>query len=498
MAKKPIPGMQETALSSLANQFPGSGGRGGSNSAAGTTTGADSASPGGTPVTSTTYVRKGVGGWILALAVLICLSAATVSLSAPSLRPVVRDLFSEFVPAVPQHYVDFLVGQSRDSVEINLAALDGRIEGLRGAIDSVAAGASANSDEMREFLTGALTFGTARRLEQSFTRLKSDLKTSQEQGEAKIANAGEAREALAAQLSTLESATDEIRNFFGGRLDEVKEADTVLDGRLSITESQAATSASVLSGIEERLNVAEAAAAPVAGRIDDVEARTTAQDGVIAAQEEVIATQKGAIAAQTAAVDSLTAAVNTLAQARIERIRPLLLILHLNNAITANRSYKASLDAATEAIATISAASGDATAASTVATLRRHEGDSIPSRDEITRSFDTISEAVLVAREPSRIESLRVSIVSLLEAALDKPAPAVSENDQMKSKLRAIRTALRGGRLDEALEATSSLDSPKHRVQFNAWRAQARARLEVDTAVAALEAMAFRYLRTGR
>ena len=470
-------------------------------------------------MTSTTYVRKGVGGWILALAVLICLSAATVSLSAPSLRPVVRDLFADFVPTVPQRYVDFLVGQSRDSVEINLAALDGRIEGLRGAIDSVAAGASTDSDEMREFLTGALTFGTARRLEQSFTRLKSDLKTSQEQAEAKIANAGEAREALAAQLSTLESATDEIRNLFGGRLDEVKEAATVFDGRLAITESRAASSTSVVSGIEERLDevkeattvfdgrlaimesqaasstsavsgieerlrVAEDAAAPVAGRIDEVEARTTAQEG--------------AIAAQTAAVESLTAAVNTLAQARIERIRPLLLILHLNNAITANRPYKASLDAAAEALATISAASGDATIASTVATLRRHEGDSIPSRDEITRSFDTISEAVLIAQEPSRIESLRVSIISLLEAALDKPAPAVSENDQMKSKLRAIRTALRGGRLDEALEATSSLDSPKYRVQFNAWRAQARARLEVDAAVAALEAMAFKYMRDGR
>jgi hypothetical protein len=57
---------------------------------------------------------------------------------------------------------------------------------------------------------------------------------------------------------------------------------------------------------------------------------------------------------------------------------------------------------------------------------------------------------------------------------------------------------LRGGRLDEALEATSNLDSPKYRLQFNAWRAQARARLEVDAAVAALEAMSFKYLYAGR
>jgi hypothetical protein len=68
----------------------------------------------------------------------------------------------------------------------------------------------------------------------------------------------------------------------------------------------------------------------------------------------------------------------------------------------------------------------------------------------------------------------------------------------MKSTLRSIRTALRGGRLDEALEATSNLDSPKYRLQFNAWRAQARARLEVDAAVAALEAMSFKYLYARR
>ncbi|MDG2284667.1 MAG: hypothetical protein P8N43_03940 [Alphaproteobacteria bacterium] len=480
--------MHETALSSLANQFPGSGGRGGRNSADETAEGPASASLAGTPAASgpTTYVRKGASGWVLALAVLICLFAATVSLSAPSLRPVVRDLFAEYGPMVPQRYVDFLVGQSRDSVEINLAALDGRIEGLRGAIDAVADGASADSDEMREFLTGALTFGTARRLEQKFTGLESELRTSREQGVAKNANADEAREALAAQLSTLENATDEVRNLLGSQLDEVKEVDVVFDGRLSLTESKVASSASLLSGIEERfpgieerLRAAEEAAALVPGRIDDVEARTTVQEA--------------AIAAQTAAVEGLTTAINTLSQARIERIRPLLLILHLNNAITANRPYKASLDAATEALATISAASGDA-ATSAVATLRRHEGDRIPSRDEITRSFNTISQSVLIAQEPSRIESLRVSIVSLLEAALDKPASGGSENDKMKSTLRAIRAALHGGRLDEALEIASNLDSPKYRVPFNAWRAQARARLDVDAAVSVLDAMAFKYL----
>jgi DNA repair exonuclease SbcCD ATPase subunit len=486
MAKKPIPGMQETALSSLADQFPGSGGRGGSNPAAGTTTGPDSPSSDGTPPTSasTTYVRKGVSGWVLALAVLICLSAATVSLSAPSLRPVVRDLAAKFLPMVPQSYVDFLVGQSRDVVEINLSALDGRIAGLREAIAAVTDGAATDSDEMREFLTGALTFGTARRLEQHLTRLASDLKASREQSDANIANAADARGVLDAQLSTLESATDETRNLLGTRLDEAKEVDEALDGRLATTESQVTSSASLLSGIEERLRVAEDAAAPVASRIDDVEARTTAQ--------------AAAIATQTAAVEDLNATVNTLTQARIERIRPLLLILHLNNAISANRSYKASLDAASEALATISAASSDATAASVIAKLRRYEEDNIPSRDEITRSFDTISQSVLVAQQPSRIESLRVSIVSLLGAALDKPAPAISEHDQMKSKLRSIGTALRGGRLDEALEAASSLDSPEYRVQFNAWRAQARARLEVDAAVAALEVMAFKYLYAGR
>jgi uncharacterized coiled-coil protein SlyX len=486
MAKKPIPGMQETALSSLADQFPGSGGRGGSNFSAGTTTGPDSANSDGTPPSSvsTTYVRKGVSGWILALAVLICLSAATVSLSAPSLRPLVRDLAAEFLPMVPQHYVDFLVGQSRDVVEINLSALDGRIDGLRGAIAAVANGAATDSDEMREFLSGTLTFGTARRLEQHLTRLASELKTSREQSGANTGDAADARGVLGAQLFTLESATNETLNLLAAKSDEAKEVDEAFDGRLSITESQVTLLASSLSGIEERLRVTEGAAAPAANRIDEVEARTKAQEV--------------AIATQAAAVENLSATINTITQARIERIRPLLLTLHLNNAISANRSYKASLDAASEALATISAASGDAAVAAVVAKLRRYEGDRIPSREEIMRSFDTISESVLVAEEPSGIESLKVLILGLLEAALDKPTPAISEHDQMKSTLRSIRTALRGGRLDEALEATSNLDSPKYRLQFNAWRAQARARLEVDAAVAALEAMSFKYLYAGR
>ena len=486
MAKKPIPGMQETALSSLADQFPGSGGRGGSNFSAGTTTGPDSANSDGTPPSSvsTTYVRKGVSGWILALAVLICLSAATVSLSAPSLRPLVRDLAAEFLPMVPQHYVDFLVGQSRDVVEINLSALDGRIDGLRGAIAAVANGAATDSDEMREFLSGTLTFGTARRLEQHLTRLASELKTSREQSGANTGDAADARGVLGAQLFTLESATNETLNLLAAKSDEAKEVDEAFDGRLSTTESQVTLLASSLSGIEERLRVTEGAAAPVANRIDEVEARTKAQEV--------------AIAVQAAAVENLSAAINTITQARIERIRPLLLTLHLNNAISANRSYKASLDAASEALATISAASGDAAVAAVVAKLRRYEGDRIPSREEIMRSFDTISESVLVAEEPSGIESLKVLILGLLEAALDKPTPAISEHDQMKSTLRSIRTALRGGRLDEALEATSNLDSPKYRLQFNAWRAQARARLEVDAAVAALEAMSFKYLYARR
>ena len=478
--------MQETALSSLADQFPGSGGRGGSNFSAGTTTGPDSANSDGTPPSSvsTTYVRKGVSGWILALAVLICLSAATVSLSAPSLRPLVRDLAAEFLPMVPQHYVDFLVGQSHDVVEINLSALDGRIDGLRGAIAAVANGAATDSDEMREFLSGTLTFGTARRLEQHLTRLASELKTSREQSGANTGDAADARGVLGAQLSTLESATNETLNLLAAKFDVAKEVDEAFDGRLFTTESQVTLLASSLSGIEERLRVTEGAAAPAANRIDEVEARTKAQEV--------------AIATQAAAVENLSATINTITQARIERIRPLLLTLHLNNAISANRSYKASLDAASEALATISAASGDAAVAAVVAKLRRYEGDRIPSREEIMRSFDTISESVLVAEEPSGIESLKVLILGLLEAALDKPTPAISEHDQMKSTLRSIRTALRGGRLDEALEATSNLDSPKYRLQFNAWRAQARARLEVDAAVAALEAMSFKYLYARR
>ena len=490
MAKKPIPGMQESALSSLASQFPGSGGRGGSDSVAGAAAEPNPASSAGTSPTpvSTIHVRKGASGWILLLAVLICLAAATVSLSAPSLRPVVRDLFMDYAPMVPQRYVDFLVGQSRASVEIDLAALDSRIEGLRGAINAVANGAATNSVEMKQFLTGTLTFGTARRLEENFARLESELSAYREQGEAELANSDEKRAALVAQMTALESAAAEARNLLEARIDTGKEADVALDGRLAVAESKTTTFGSLIPAIEERLRVTGDAIAPVAGRIDDLETKITAQEEAVGGQ----------IAAQIAAVEDLKASVDALAQARFERIQPLLSILRLNNAIAANRSYKASLDASAKALASISAASGDAAIATAIATLRRHESDSIPSRDQITRDFSAISQSVLISQEPSRIESLRVSIFTLLDAALDKPAPPVSARDQMKSMLRSIRAELSGGRLGEALRKAESLDPPKFRTKFNAWRAQVRARLEVDAAVASLEAVAYKHIGAKR
>jgi len=514
MAKKPISGMQETALSSLANQFPGSRGRGGGDPASGAAADSDSAGFAGTPPApvSNVFVRRGASGWVLALAVLICLAAATVSLSAPSLRPVVRDLFVDYAPAVPQRYVDFLVGQSGTLVEVDLAALDSRVEGLRGAINAVTDGAAADSEEMKQFLVGALTFGTARRLEEQLTRLESDLTAFQKQNEAKSGKADETYAAIIAQLTALESAAAEARNVLAARLDSATESDSALDGRLAVAEAQSARSTSSLTAVDERLAAIDErftaaderlgaiderlsgvrdATAPIAGRVDAAEAKITTQ-------EAKITTQEGAIAAQIAAVEDLKSTVGSLTQARIERIQPLLLILGLNNAVTANRSYKASLDAAAEALVSVSAALGDATAATAIATLRRHEGDSIPTRDQITRDFGAISQSVLLEQEPSRIESLRVSIVALVEAALDKPTSAVSEQDRIKSMLRTIGAELSGGRLGEALTKAESLDHPKFRTKLNAWRAQARARLEVDAAVEALEAMAFKYLSAER
>ena len=542
MAKKPIPGMQETALSSLANQFPGSRGRGGGDPASGAAADSDSAGFAGTPPApvSNVFVRRGASGWVLALAVLICLAAATVSLSAPSLRPVVRDLFVDYAPAVPQRYVDFLVGQSGTLVEVDLAALDSRVEGLRGAINAVTDGAAADSEEMKQFLVGALTFGTARRLEEQLTRLESDLTAFQKQNEAKSGKADETYAAIIAQLTALESAAAEARNVLGARLDSATESDIALDGRLAVAEAQSARSTSSLTAVDERLAAIDErftaaderlgaiderlsgvrdATAPIAGRVDAAEAKITTQEAKITTQEAKITTQEakittqeakittqeakittqeGAIAAQIAAVEDLKSTVGSLTQARIERIQPLLLILGLNNAVTANRSYKASLDAAAEALVSVSAALGDATAATAIATLRRHEGDSIPTRDQITRDFGAISQSVLLEQEPSRIESLRVSIVALVEAALDKPTSAVSEQDRIKSMLRTIGAELSGGRLGEALTKAESLDHPKFRTKLNAWRAQARARLEVDAAVEALEAMAFKYLSAER
>lgn len=540
MAKKPIPGMQQKALSSLASQFPGSPGR----DAAGAPEGASSAeapapnesadktspgpaatptpapapapvlkpatkadaksSTGSRPATKSaagskpvsksaenpvaagkttapeatkspsptgatnpssassssanagapkpnSADRRGTGTGLLWLAVVFCLAAALVSLSAPSLRPVVRDLFTTYVPTVPARYVDFLVGQSRTSVEINTAALDERIIALQSAVDAVAGGAAPDSAEMRTFLTGAIAAGSARTLTDRLVQLETELAAIRQQAGSDATSTVEAREGLATQIAAL-------------------------DTRLASNEQGLAAAAPVQSELQARLSTLEGTAGSAQVRADGLEAK---------------------LVAQSEAVEAAKTAAGGLSRAQLDRVRPLLLVMHLRNATASGQSYTTTLESVATTLAAVATTTGVERAKPAIAALRRLEADTIPSRGEVVRNFDEISQSIALGQGASRLENMAASITDWLATTFDRPTSGAPGGDQTMGTLQAMHTALRSGRLEEALELAPSLEVPRLRFQIAAWTAQGRARLAVDGAVTTLEGVALEHMNSG-
>jgi hypothetical protein len=388
---------------------------------------------------------------LLWLAVVFCLAAALVSLSAPSLRPVVRDLFTTYVPMVPARYVDFLVGQSRTSVDINTAALDERIIALQSAVDAVADGAAPDSAEMRTFLTGAIAAGSARTLTDRLVQLETELAAIRQQAGSDATSTVEAREGLATQIAAL-------------------------DTRLASNEHGLAAVAPVQSELQARLSTLEGTAGSAQVRADGLEAK---------------------LVAQSEAVEAVKTAAVGLSRAQLDRVRPLLLVMHLRNATASGQSYTTALESVATTLAAVATTTGVERAKPAIAALRRLEADTIPSRGEVVRNFDEISQSIALGQGASRLENMAASITDWLATTFDRPTSGAPGGDQTMGTLQAMHTALRSGRLEEALELAPSLEVPRLRFQIAAWTAQGRARLAVDGAVTTLEGVALEHMNSG-
>jgi hypothetical protein len=441
-------------------------------------------------------------GWLLALAVLISLGAAVVSLSAPSLRPVVRDAFATYIPDVPQRYVDFLVGQSRDTVEVDLAALDDRIAALRNAIQAVAGGAATEDPEMARFLTGAIATGSARRIIEDVARLEAQLAKLQTQQDAGAANASVAREGIAASVKALEesmspalgeirsrqetdtarssdsrdglstridavesaavAAAQEAHATLGGRIDAGVAAAQELDDRLAAAERNAVDAARGRSVLGDRVGAAEAAAMSERERLDGLRAKITAQADAAAA---------------------IKASVAGLTMLQINKLRPLLVVMHLRNTVAGQRPYAKELNAVEAAIG------GDGEAGDALAVLRDHADNGVRPIAALARLFEVQSKTIVTKQQSNPIKSLTDSVANWLGATFKLSSATRSDTPSVIVTMENIAVSLRNGQLDMALAEAEELNDPRAFLLLKPWRAQTRARLDVDNAVAVLEAI---------
>lgn len=547
MARKPIPGLQEEALSSLASRFPGSatGDVGGStaDTGAGTASGAQippnqasspaSANPPGK--TAGTPARQGGrgSGWLLTLAVLIALAAALVSLAAPSLRPVVRDAFATYTPDVPQRYVDFLVGQSRETVEIDLAALDGRVAALRKAIEDVTRG-GVDKPEIAQFLTGAITTGSARRIVEDMAGLEADIVALKAQQGSDATAASAARDDIVAAVKALEdrtapalaelrteqaaaaAAVDQALDGSNARIDalemETGKAAQDLDTRISGSEQEIASLKDGLSGVDaelpvlsERLSALDGRSAELDERVsglDDrsveldkrlsaIDDRVVGAETAAAADRERIVGLDAQLAAQVEAIAAVEASVSGLTVAQINKVRPLMMVMHLGNRISVQRPYARELDLLEAAIG------DDAKAGDALASLRRYAETGVRSAGELARIFDAQSKIITTNEQPSRLESLTASVANWVGSTFNVPSVTRNSTGRTIATLETIAASLAGGQLDMALVEAGELTNPRVVFLLKSWRAQTQARLDVNNALAELEGLALDRVSAG-
>lgn len=271
-----------------------------------------------------------------------------------------------------------------------------------------------------------------------------------------------------------------------------------------------------VAAIEERLASLDQSLQSLAALNDRLAALEEAPAG---ADAEALAALQTAISALGArieglessrnAVDSLTGRVDRLEQTvdqsstELERVAAalaraeatdsrtqaiVLAVGQIGQALAQGGSFESGLSALR------SVAAGDPDFEEALATLEAYAGQGVVGREELARRFpamaDTVREADALPADASWIDQMRASVEGLVTI---RPAPGEVEGDDADAILARAEGRLQDGDLAGAVEALGALQGDAAAAAED-WLAAARARLEAERAVEALDALAVRRL----
>ncbi len=492
--------------------------------------------------------RKGGWGTVFLAFVfmVIGLAAAVVSVAGPSLREDMRAFLGDRFPDADMAMLDRLTGQAPQRLEVTYAGLDERIATLEALAQRIAAGGEIPSSALRDLVTGADAARRIEEVgsrvadaESSLSRLRTDLSgLSDASGAASsdIADAASRVASLEDRLDALDQTLSQQAESIAANSGAVETLTTgaaatassltAVEGRLAPLETAGAENAATLdtltagmaaaetersqltsdlaaaneaaSSLTERTDAVEAAAASTANDVasltdavasarNDIDAsadKITAVDAALASANDALKAAGETSAATTATLADVSkrmAAVETTVDDARTVTRdvnlPILAALRLRAALDTASPFAVELSDLQSSVA------GGGSMGGSFEVLDAHAKVGVPTVADLRQSF-----AFLISQTSgpiTRLESWADRVASWFEALVGTTAtPVASPAGRLSATIASIDAALEVGQLDLAIEEVGLLATRSPDPLLDGWLVQARARRDVERALA--------------
>lgn len=261
-------------------------------------------------------------------------------------------------------------------------------------------------------------------------------------------------------------------------LDESLQSLASLNDRLAaLEEAPAGTDAEALASLQSTISA-------LGDRIEGLESSRTALDSLTGRVDRLEQT----VDQSSTELERVSAAL-ARAEATDSRTQAIVLAVgQIDQALARGGSFDSGLTALR------SIAAGDPDFQQALTTLDAHATQGVAGREELERRFPAMAEAVREAEalpaDASWVDQMRASVEGLVTI---RPAPGEVEGDDPDAVLARAEGRLRDGDLAGAVEALDALQGDAA-AAAEEWLAAARARLEAERAVEALNGLAVRRL----
>lgn len=261
-------------------------------------------------------------------------------------------------------------------------------------------------------------------------------------------------------------------------LDESLQSLASLNDRLAaLEEAPAGTDAEALASLQSTISA-------LGDRIEGLESSRTALDSLTGRVDRLEQT----VDQSSTELERVSAAL-ARAEATDSRTQAIVLAVgQIDQALARGGSFDSGLTALR------SVAAGDPDFQQALETLDAHAAQGVAGREELERRFPAMAEAVRQAEslpaDASWVDQMRASVEGLVTI---RPAPGEVEGDDPDAVLARAEGRLQDGDLAGAVEALGALQGDAA-AAAEEWLAAARARLEAERAVEALNGLAVRRL----